>query len=324
MKNFWNSLNKPFFALAPMEDVTDAVFRQIVAKYGKPDVLFTEFVSVDGFLSDGREKLLPRLKFSKSEKPIVAQIWGSDPIKFYESAKLISKMGFDGIDINMGCPDKKVVRKGAGGGLIKTPELAAQIITTTRLAAGSLPVSVKTRIGFDKIITEQWIRFLLSFKLPALSIHCRTVKEMSKVPAHWDEIKLAVKLKNKISPETLIIGNGDVVSYKQGIDLAKRTGCDGIMVGRGIFNNLWVFNPKIDPNSVTPKMKINALKDHIKLFEKIWGKNKNYDILKKFYKAYISGFPEAKQLRIKLMETDSANQALILLSNPNLSISPYT
>lgn len=313
MDNFWNKLKKPFFALAPMEDVTDAVFRQIVAKYGKPAVIFIEFVSVDGFCSEGREKLLPRLKFAKIEKPIIAQLWGSDPEKFYQSAKIISKMGFDGIDINMGCPDKKVVKKGAGGGLIKTQDLAAQIITATRSGAEKLPVSVKTRIGFDKIITEEWISFLLSFKLPALTIHCRTVKEMSKVPAHWDEIKLAVKLKNKLSPETLIIGNGDVVSYKQGINLVKQTGCDGIMVGRGIFNNLWIFNPKINPEQITPKMKINALTNHIKLFEKTWVKNKNYDILKKFYKAYISGFPEAKQMRIKLMETKSASEALDFL-----------
>lgn len=321
MENFWNKLKKPFFALAPMEDVTDAVFRQVVAKYGKPDVLFTEFVSVDGLCSKGRVKLLPRLKFAKIEKPIVAQIWGSDPEKFYESAKLISKMGFDGIDINMGCPDKKVVKKGAGGGLIKTPELAKEIIIAVKNGAPKLPISVKTRIGFDKIITEEWISFLLMQNLPALTIHCRTVKEISNVPAHWDEIKLAVKLKDKISPKTLIIGNGDVASFKQGLDLAKESGCDGIMIGRGIFNNLWIFNPKIDPKSITPEMKIQALKDHIKLFGETWADNKNYDILKKFFKAYISGFPEAKQLRIKLMRTESVNQALDLLSNPNLSIS---
>lgn len=313
MENFWNNLNKPFFALAPMEDVTDTVFRQIVAKYGKPDVLFTEFVSIDGFCSEGREKLLPRLKFAKIEKPVVAQIWGSDPEKFYESAKIISKMGFDGIDINMGCPDKKVVKKGAGGGLINTPELVAQIITAARKGASKLPISVKTRIGVNKIITEEWISFLLSFKLPALTIHCRTVKEMSNVPAHWDEIKLAVKFKNNLSPKTLIVGNGDVMSYKQGVDLAKETDCDGIMIGRGIFNNLWIFNPKIDTEQITSEMKINALIDHIKLFEKTYGNKKNYDILKKFYKAYISGFPEAKQLRIKLMETKSASEALDFL-----------
>lgn len=313
MKNFWSKLQKPFFVLAPMEDVTDAVFRQIVAKYGKPDVIFTEFVSVDGLCSKGQDKLLPRLKFAKIEKPIIAQIWGADPEKFFESAKIISKMGFDGIDINMGCPDKKVVKKGAGGGLISTPELAKQIIEAVRKGAPDLPISVKTRIGVNKIITEEWISFLLMQNLPALTIHCRTVKEMSKVAAHWDEIKLAVKLKNKLCPKTLIIGNGDVASYGQGLDLVNKTHCDGIMIGRGIFNNLWVFNPKVDPESITPEMKINALVDHIKLFEKIWGGNKNYDILKKFYKAYISEFPESKQLRIKLMETKTANEALSFL-----------
>lgn len=311
MANFWKNLRKPFTALAPMEDVTDAVFRQVVVKYGKPDVLFTEFVSIDGLCSTGRDKLFPRLKFSPKEKPIVAQIWGTDPDKFYQSAQMISKMGFAGIDINMGCPDKKVVKKGAGGGLIKTPKKVKQIIEATRKGAGGLPVSIKTRIGFDKIITEEWIGLLLTLNLPALTIHTRTVKEMSKVPAHWDEITKAVKLKNKINRKTIIIGNGDVTNYKQALDLAKTTGVDGIMIGRGIFNNLWIFNPDIDPYSITPQMKLSALIYHIKLFET----SKNYDSLKKFYKAYVSGFPEAKELRIKLMETKSAKEALKIITS---------
>lgn len=315
MKNIWKTFSKPFLALAPMEDVTDTVFRQIVAKYGKPDIFFTEFVSIDGLCSVGFEKLLPRLKYAKIEKPIIAQIWGSDPEKFYKVAQMISKMGFDGIDINMGCPDRKVVKKGAGGGLIKTPELAKQIVEAVKLGAPKLPVSVKTRIGVNSIITEEWISFLFTLNLAALTVHGRTVKEMSKVPAHWNEIGKVVKLRNKINPQTLIIGNGDVISHQQALDYSKKYGVDGVMIGRGIFHNLWVFNPEVQEKSITPEMKIEALISHIKLFDKTWGETKNYDILKKFYKAYVSGFPEAKQLRIKLMATNSASDALNIISN---------
>lgn len=320
MANFWTGLKKPFTALAPMEDVTDTVFRQVVAKYGKPDVLYTEFVSVDGLSSEGLQKLLPRLKFSKIEHPVVAQIWGTDPEKFYLATRMISKMNFDGIDINMGCPDKGVLKKGAGGALINTPELAGKIIDAAKKGAGELPVSIKTRIGVNQINTEKWIGFLLSLDLPAITIHARTVKEMSKVPAHWDEIKKAVELRNKLNKKTLIIGNGDVVNFTQALDLAQSTGVDGIMIGRGILNNLWVFNRNINPGSVTPKMKISALIYHITLFEKTWATSKNYDILKKFYKAYISGFTGAKELRIKLMQIGSAGQAIKLLQNFSFSL----
>ncbi|MFA5933147.1 MAG: tRNA-dihydrouridine synthase [Microgenomates group bacterium] len=313
MKNIWHTLQKPFTALAPMEDVTDTVFRQIVAKYGKPDIFFTEFASIDGLTSEGYEKIIPRFKFSKKEKPLIAQIWGNDPEKFYTVAKMISKMGFDGIDINMGCPDKNVVKKGAGGGLILNNILAKQIVDETKKGAPKLPISVKTRIGLRSITTEEWISFLLTLNLDALTIHGRTVKELSKVPAHWDEIAKCVKLRDKINPKTKIIGNGDVTSLKQAHDYAKKYGVDGVMIGRGIFNNLWVFNPKINESDITPGMRIKALINHIKLFDKTWGKNKNYDILKKFYKAYISGFPEAKQLRVKLMKTNSAQEVLKIL-----------
>jgi len=313
MANIWRSLKIPFTALAPMEDVTDTVFRQIVAKYGKPDIFFTEFASTDGLLSEGYEKIIPRFKFSKKEKPLIAQIWGSDPEKFYVVAKMISKMGFDGIDINMGCPDKNVVKKGAGGGLILNNILAKQIVDETRKGAPNLPISIKTRIGLRSIVTEEWISFLLTLELDALTIHGRTVKELSKVPAHWDEIAKCVILRDKISPKTLIIGNGDVMSLEQAQAYAKKYGVDGVMIGRGIFNNLWVFNPKVNEEEITPEMKTKALIDHIKLFEKTWKDKKNYDILKKFYKAYISGFPEAKQLRVKLMETNSAKEALKIL-----------
>ncbi|MDD2823166.1 MAG: tRNA-dihydrouridine synthase [Candidatus Daviesbacteria bacterium] len=314
MTNFWKSLKKPFTVLAPMEDVTDTVFRQIVAKYSKPDVFFTEFVSVDGLLSEGFEKVSTRLQFSKTEKPLIAQIWGNNPEKFYQTALMISKMGFDGIDINMGCPDKNVVKKGSGGALILTPNLAKEIVIATKKGAGGLPVSVKTRIGMRSIATEEWIGFLLSLDLDALTIHGRTVKEKSKVLAHWDEIGAAVKLRDKISPKTLIIGNGDVMSYKQAQEYAKKYGVDGIMIGRGVFNNLWVFNPKIREEDISPEMRIEALITHINLFEKTWGINKNYDILKKFFKAYISGFDGSKTLRTKLMDTKTPAEALNILS----------
>jgi tRNA-dihydrouridine synthase len=311
----WNNLPKPFTALAPMEDVTDTVFRQVVSSVGKPDLFFTEFVSTDGFCSKARDKMIPRLKFLKSEKPIIAQIWGNDPQKFEETAREISKMGFDGVDINMGCPDKNVVKKGAGGGLIGNYVLAEKIIKATKKGAGKLPVSVKTRIGIKEVVTTDWISFLLKQDLSAIILHGRTVKEMSNIPANWNEIALAVKIRDKINPKTLIIGNGDVKSFSQATEYSKKYGVDGIMIGRGILHNPWVFNPKVDINKVTPKQRLELLEKHIKLFKKTWKNEKNYDILKKFYKAYINDFKGAKSIRIKLMETNDCKSAIATLES---------
>jgi nifR3 family TIM-barrel protein len=310
-QGFWGKLKisgKPITALAPMANVTDAAFRRIIAKYGKPDVMYTEFVSCEGLLSEGKKMLLNDLIFSEKERPIVAQVFGAKPKQFYECAKLVKKLGFDGIDINMGCPDKAVVKQGAGAALMKNPKLAREIIEETKRGAGKMPVSVKTRIGGVKNEHKTWLPDLLKAEPAAIIIHARTRKEMSLVPADWKAVKEAVKIKNKLKSKTLILGNGDVASLKDAYKRAEETKADGIMVGRGIFGNPWFFNPKIDCGKITPKMKIKVLLEHAVLFEKIFGRVKNFDIMKKHFKAYINGFPGAKELRIKAMEAQNAKQ----------------
>ena len=311
-KNFWKQLERPFFILAPMADVTDWAFRQIVLSCGKPDVFYTEFVSADGLCSEkGRPKLMPHLKFSENERPIVAQFFGANPKNFYKAAQLAKELGFDGIDINMGCPAGKIVKHDSGAGLILNPELAKEIIRETKRGAGNLPVSVKTRIGYNKIITEEWISHIIEEEPTAIILHGRTMKEMSKIPAHWDEIGKAAELCRKAGIP--IIGNGDVMSYQDGVKKSEQYDLDGIMVGRGIFLNPWFFNPSIDPSSQTPEERIALLHRHVKLFAELWGDGKNFDVLKKFFKIYISGFDGSKDLRIKLMRAHTQSELQELL-----------
>jgi len=245
MAHFWETLPKPFFALAPMADVTDPAFRRIIAKYGKPDVTWTEFVSADGLSSPGREVLKRDLEYSEGERPIVAQLFSSHPEKMRQAAKLCAELGFDGIDINMGCPDRSIEKQGAGAAMIKTPEIAATIIQAVKDgikdAGKDIPVSVKTRVGYNQIQIKEWIPFLLSQNIAALTVHARTRKEMSKVPARWEHIKEVVEIRNKLGVKTKIIGNGDVHDVTHGKALAEETGCDGIMIGRAIFGNPWLF-----------------------------------------------------------------------------------
>ncbi len=308
MPNFWKELKKPIMILAPMEDVTDTVFRQIVKQAGTPDVFFTEFTSVEGICSGGKQAVSHRLKFDKSERPLVAQIWGINPEHFKQTAELLVKMGFDGIDLNFGCPERSVLKQGACSAMINTPELAAKIIQATKEGAGDLPVSVKTRIGFKEIQTEEWLGFLLKQDIAALTVHGRTVKEMSEVPAHWDEIGEAVKLRDQIAPNTLVFGNGDVLSMEDAYSKVKEYGVDGIMVGRGIFKNPWLFNKAIDLNTVTIDQRIALLLDHVRLYDEVWGQTKNFQVLKKFFKIYINGFDGAAELRAKLMETKTRSE----------------
>lgn len=326
--SFWQRFKKHIFILAPMDGVTDTVFRQIVISVatpdtqdesasrcgrGKPDALFTEFTSVDGLLSAGKEKVLKRLQFNNCERPIVAQIWGSDPEKFYNAARLISRLDFDGIDINMGCPDKSTIKKGACGALINNPKLAKEIIIATAKGAGRLPVSIKTRIGFDKIETETWVKTLLSVPIAALTLHLRTVLEMSKVPAHWEEIRKVVEIRNQISSNTKIIGNGDVKSLSEAKDKCGEYKIDGVMIGTGIFENIWLFNPNIDISKVTPKQKIDLLKKHLDLFQKTYGNGKHFELMKKFVKCYINNFNGASKVREILMESRTLEELITLV-----------
>ncbi len=319
MKNFWEKLKKParnassiadaggpFFVLAPMADVTDIAQRQMLVKYGKPDVLYTEFVSADGFMSKGREVLAKDLRYYENEHPIVAQFFGAKPENFYECAKLVREMGFDGFEINMGCPDKSVEKQGAGSALMKNPKLAREIIREAKRGAGDMPVSVKTRIGYNKNEIQTWLPEILAEKPAVLTVHLRTRKEMSEVAAHWELAAQIAKMAKEAG--VLIVGNGDVESLEDGLQKAKDSGMDGIMVGRGIFGNPWFFNKKIDIKTISLAERFAVMIEHAKLFEKELAGVKGLHIMKKHYKAYVSGFDGAKELRAKLMETESVSE----------------
>lgn len=310
--NFWERLPKPFFALAPMADVTDCVFRELVSKYsrhgkegGGPDVFWTEFVSADGLASAGRENLLIDLKFNPDiERPIVAQIFGAHLPQLEETARLIQELGFDGIDINMGCPDKSVEKQGAGACMIKNPETAISAIEALRRGAPNLPISIKTRVGYNKVEIDTWIKTLLELNVDALTIHARTRAEMSLVPARWEHVKEVVEMRDRMGLQTKIIGNGDVKNIEEGIALAKETGCDGIMIGRGIFGTPWLFDTQ--RKEITLEEKLNILVEHTNRYEEILGGVKSFNIMKKHYKAYVNGFDGAKELRTILMEAPDA------------------
>jgi len=293
-----------------MADVTDAAFRRIIAKYGKPDVMWTEFVSADGLFKGGKEALMIDLLYTEEERPIIAQFFSPNPEEMRKAGELARELGFDGVDINMGCPDRKVCKQGSGAAMIKTPEKAVEVIRATKEGAGDLPVSVKTRIGYTRDEEmEEWVRTLLKEDIAVLTLHARTRKDMSKVPARWDNIKKAVEIRNEIGVSTLIFGNGDVKNLKEARERAKETGCDGIMIGRGIFGNPWLFAEK-EPSL---EEKLRVLVEHTKLYEELLGDKKNFAIMKKHYKAYVSDFSGAKELRIKLMETRNAREVEALV-----------
>lgn len=315
MPNFWPKLKKPFLVLAPMEDVTDFVFREIIGKIAKPDVFFTEFTSADGLFSKGREVVIRKLKYSPAQRPIVAQIWGKNPEIIYKASKLVKDLKFDGVDINMGCPDRSIVKHGAGGGLIGNYNLSKEIIDAVKKGSGNLPISVKTRLGLDTIITDEWISFLLEQEIDALTIHGRTVRQMSKGQANWPEVEKAVKIKNKKSSAIIIIGNGDITSFQQAKDMHKKYGVDGIMIGRGIFTNPWIFEKKADSKVYNQMANVKILISHLKLQDKTWKDTKNFEIMKKYFKIYIRDFPGANELRQNLMETKNYSQAKQILSD---------
>lgn len=324
-ENFWKTLPRPFLALAPMEDVTDTVFRELILNISAPGalhVVFSEFTSTDGLCHEkGRGKVIERLLVNPSERKLlkqkgirlVAQIWGADPEAFYRSARMITRdMDFDGLDINMGCPVRKVVKQGACAALIKQPALAREIIQAT-LEGTDLPLSVKTRIGFDRIQTEEWMGNLLETGISALSLHGRIQKVDSEGPVHWEEIARAVRMKNEINPRVVIMGNGDVMSLEEARERSEETGTDGIMIGRGVFHNPWIFNPVQREHS--PREKTGLLLQHTRLFGNTWQNRKNFDILKRFFKIYVNGFYGAARLRAELMEARSAEEVEKIVSH---------
>lgn len=310
--NFWNKLPRPFVALAPMEDVTDFVFREIVATtLPRPDVMFTEFTNIEALNSEGFAKTIYRFKFSNKQRPIVAQIWGLNPENYYKTAKLIEKLGFDGIDINMGCPVKAVIKIGACSALIKNKALVKEIIEATKKGTSKLPISVKTRIGFKDVETEDWISFLLEQKLDAITVHGRIAKQMSDVPANWEEIAKAVEIRNKISPNTLLIGNGDVKNYNDGVEKCKKYETDGAMIATGMLSNPWAFDKTNKIHAFQENKQV--LIKHLDLYQKTKESNKAYGVMKKFFKMYINNFEGSRELRAKLMATKNVDEAKKLL-----------
>lgn len=368
--SFWHALPKPIIVLAPMADVTDASFRRMIAKYsrhtrkdgtqGGPDVMWTEFVSADGLVrapEEGKKKLMADLQYSEEERPIVAQLFSSNPEHMEQASVLCRELGFDGIDINMGCPDRSIEKQGCGSAMIKTPEKAREIIRAAKRGAQGIPVSVKTRIGYLKNELSSWLPALLSENPAVITIHARTRKEMSKVPARWEHVAEAVALRNEIQNEewqkehpdeerTLIFGNGDVVSLDDAYKKAEETGADGVMLGRAIFGNPWLFNPaKLRDGRITSsgtsslahhtntygslhdsslprssshpatscpiehvllEEQLQVLVEHARLFEEILP-HKNFALMKKHFKSYVHDFDGARELRAMLMEAENSD-----------------
>ncbi|MBP9797932.1 tRNA-dihydrouridine synthase [Candidatus Woesebacteria bacterium] len=311
------ALPKPLFIQAPMEDVTDSVFRQMFLHTSPPDIFFTEFTNVEGVFSEGASKVIHRLVHTKNETPLIAQIWGHKPENYFNGAQYAKKHGFAGIDINMGCPKKEVIKKGLCSAMIDNHDQARKVIEATIAGASEgdnpIPVSVKTRIGLKKNTLSEWLPFLLSFDLAAITLHGRTAAEMSKVPAHWDVIAEAVKMRNAADSKILIIGNGDVKDRTDGLQKIAQTGVDGVMIGRGILENIFAFD--VDPSKnerLTVSEKINLLLKHLELFEKTWTApdafHKKEYTLKKYYKIYIKSFDGASELRENLMNAKSLEE----------------
>lgn len=317
MSNFWAELPKPFFALAPLANVTDAAFRRMVAKYSKPGapfVLYTEFVSADGLAlapEEGRAKLMRDLVFTQGEHPIVAQLFSATPKHMEAGAALAAQLGFDGVDINMGCPDRAIEKQGAGAKLITTPELAQELVLAAKQGAPNLPVSVKTRLGYNKDILDEWLPKILTAQPAVLTLHARTRKEMSKVPARWERVKRAVEIRNELGSNTLIMGNGDLQSVADARQKIAASGADAAMIGRGIFGKPWLF-AEAEP---ALEERLRVLAEHTALFEELLGDIKSFAIMKKHFKAYVTGFDGAAELRAALMECGTAAQVADTISS---------
>lgn len=341
--NIWDNLPKPFLILAPMEGVTDIMFRQVIAKAGRPDLFFTEFTNVSSYASEkGRWNALERLRIAPTDSPIIAQIWGKNPEHFSETTNALGSLGFSGVDLNFGCPDKHVNKAGGGAAMVKTPELAIECFKNAKKST-NLPVSIKTRLGWsDPSEFRTWLPTLLNEHPAALTVHLRTKKEMSKVPAHYELIPEIITLRNSISPKTKLIINGDIKDRAHALELnTQYPEVDGFMIGRGVFQNPYCFTDHV----ATREELMDLLQLHLDLYEKyadesLRGITANgehlasaarndgparsgdekthshifpYEPLKHFFKIYVNNFPGAKDLRAKLMETHSVAEARAII-----------
>ena len=312
--NFWRDLPRPFFVLAPMEDVTDVVFRHVVSSAGRPDVFFTEFTNTESYCHpEGIKSVRGRLLFTEDEQPMVAHIWGDKPEFFRQMSIGMAELGFKGIDINMGCPVPNVATRGKGSGLILRPEAAAEIIQAAK--AGGLPVSVKTRLGYSELNEwRDWLRHILEQDIANLSIHLRTRKEMSQADAHWELIPEIKKLRDEVAPDTLLTINGDIPDRETGLKLVEQYGVDGVMIGRGIFKNPFAFEK--EPREHSSKELLDLLKLHLDLHDEYLEElPRSISGLHRFFKIYVKGFRGAGELRNQLMYTEKTDEVRVLLNN---------
>ncbi|MDN4525114.1 tRNA dihydrouridine synthase [Fictibacillus fluitans] len=312
--NFWRELPRPFFILAPMEEVTDVVFRHVVSEAARPDVFFTEFTNSDSYCHpQGIQSVKGRLTFTEDEQPMVAHIWGDSPENFRKMSIGMAEMGFQGIDINMGCPVPNVTQNGKGSGLIRRPDVAAELIQAAK--AGGLPVSVKTRLGFTEVDEwKEWLTHILKQDIVNLSIHLRTTKEMSKVDAHWELIPEIKKLRDEVAPDTLLTINGDIPDRQTGLKLVEEYGVDGVMIGRGIFHNPFAFEK--EPKEHSSKDLLDLLRLHLDLLDKYSELElRPFTAIHRFFKIYVKGFRGAGELRNQLFQTKSTGEVRVLLDN---------
>ncbi len=313
-ENFWRDLPRPFFILAPMEDVTDVVFRHVISEAGRPDVFFTEFTNSESYCHpEGKQSVRGRLTFTEDEQPIVAHIWGDKPEYFRQMSIGMAELGFKGLDINMGCPVANVAGNGKGSGLIRRPELAAELIQAAK--AGGLPVSVKTRLGYTQVDEwHDWLRHLLEQDIVNLSIHLRTRKEMSKVDAHWELIPEIKKLRDEVAPDTLLTINGDIPDRQTGMELVEKYGVDGVMIGRGVFTNPFAFEK--EPKEHSSEEYLDLLRMQLDLHDK-YAKIEPRPMkpLRRFFKIYVRGFRGASELRNQLMSTETTDEVRALLDS---------
>ena len=308
MQPFWHTLPKPFFVLAPLAGVTDPAFRRLIAKYGKPHAMWTEFTSADGLCTAGRDRLLRDLAYAETERPVVAQLFGAKPETMRRAAALAVDLGFDGVDINMGCPDRTVEKRGAGAALCKHPALAQAMIRAAKHGAGRVPVSAKIRLGYDRNELDTWLPALLEAEPAAITIHARTRQEMSQVPAQWDTIEQAVAIRDRLGAPARVVGNGDAADLADARRKALNSGADGVMLGRAIFGNPWLFDKRRVLAEIPAAEKLRVLLEHTRLFEELLGDIKSLDTMKKHYKAYLKGFDGAKALFLQLMEARDAKE----------------
>jgi nifR3 family TIM-barrel protein len=320
----WSALPRPFFVLAPMAGVTDASFRRVIAKHGKPDVTWTEFTSADGLCSVGRRRMIHDLWYTEAERPIVAQLYGGKPENFRGAARLCAELGFDGIDINMGCPARDVEKHCAGAYLIRDAKLAQEVIGATKDGASGLPVSVKTRIGYRDNTLDEWLTALVEANPAAITIHARTRDEASKVPARWDVVADAMRLIWELRPDEatrpLVIGNGDVKDLAGADWRAAETGCDGIMLGRAIFGNPWLFNRDLRREDVPLEQVFDAMLEHTSLYIELLGGIKPLELMKKHFKAYVTGFRGASDLRQRLMDARDYAEIKAIIAEARASL----